>query len=45
MHPNREKVTDEGRLDMRGVDTSLKTEPTMRQDLPDFGDAIDNTTA
>ncbi len=35
------KVTDEKRLDMRGVNTSLKNEPTMRQDLPDFGDAID----
>ncbi len=36
------KVTDQGRLDMRGVDTSLKTEADMRRDLPGFEDAIVN---
>ena len=35
------KVTDEKRLDMRDLDTSLKNEAIMRQDLPDFQDAID----
>jgi len=35
------KVTDEKRLDMRGVNTSLKSESDMRQDLPDFGFAIE----
>lgn len=37
------KVADTDRLDMRGVDTSLKDEATMRAELPDFGDAIDQT--
>lgn len=37
------KVTDEKRLDMRGLDTSLKTEAVMRQELPDFLDAIEQT--
>ncbi|MBI5465660.1 MAG: DNA polymerase III subunit alpha [Candidatus Kerfeldbacteria bacterium] len=34
-------VDDAERLDMRGLDTSLKSEDTMRQDLPDFADAIE----
>ena len=34
-------VDDAERLDMRGLDTSLKSEAVMRQDLPDFIDAID----
>lgn len=37
------KVTDDRRLDMRGLDTSLKSEEQMRQDLPDFAEAIEQT--
>lgn len=36
-------VNDDKRLDMRDVDTSLKDEKTMRQQLPDFQEAIDET--
>lgn len=36
------KVTDTNRLDMRGVDASLKPEAVIRQELPDYQDAIDN---
>ncbi|MFZ5391519.1 MAG: DNA polymerase III subunit alpha, partial [Patescibacteria group bacterium] len=35
-------VNDANRLDMRQVDSSLKTENQLRQELPDFHDAIDN---
>lgn len=35
------KVTDEKRLDMRGVNTAFKSEEEMQRDLPDFGDAIE----
>jgi len=35
-------VTDDKRLDMRKVDSSLKTEAELRQELPDFHDALDN---
>ena len=33
-------VDDTERLDMRGMNNSLKTEEDMRQDLPDLGEAI-----
>ncbi len=36
-------VNDEKRLDMRKVDTSLKNEESMRRDLPEFIEAIENT--
>ncbi len=35
------KVTDEKRLDMRLIDTSLKTEDIIRQELKDYPDAVD----
>ena len=34
------KVTDDKRLDMREIDTSLKDESIMKQQLPDYEDAI-----
>lgn len=36
-------VNDEKRLNMTGLDCSLKTEEQMRQDLPDYNFAIDNS--
>ncbi|MFH1867310.1 MAG: DNA polymerase III subunit alpha [Patescibacteria group bacterium] len=38
------KVGDEGRLDMRSINSSFKTEQEMLKDLPDYPEAVEQTS-